>query len=259
MVPDRPKWEARGASNGRAVLRTNNGYRSTSAAPMLLGGRHLLAISSSGGGSSSAGASSSLPRPPRNTAAHAAPVRAPAAAHSERRERTLRSGDVTATSSALATSLSYKIRPDGKATVEGAGSAGPVRDFLGKLQLAWQIFFPDKPPELTPKDGAKQRLRMILVADRCGMSPSGLAEMKKNILSALEEFVDIESESQIDVSVSVEPDVGTIYCVAVPVKRVKPEAQMGFEDEVSVDGMRVVEWDPQDKESDPSSRFPMGC
>jgi septum formation topological specificity factor MinE len=98
---------------------------------------------------------------------------------------------------------------------------------------------------------------MILVADRCGMSPTGMAEMKKNILKALEEFVDIESEEQIDVSISLEPEVGTIYCVAVPVRRVKPEARAGFEGEA--DGLQVLEWDPSDKESDPSSRFPMGC
>lgn len=206
--------------------------------------------------------SSSLARP-RAAAARAVSARGalPAPAAGERpAQRTLRSGDVTATSSALGTSINYKIRPDGSARLErdpGPDGPAPVRDFLDKLRLAWQIFFPDKPPEVSPKDGAKQRLRMILVADRCGMSPTGLSEMKKNILRALEEFVDIESEEQIDVSISLEPEVGTIYCVAVPVRRVKPEARAGFEGEL--DGMQVVEWDPQDKESDPSSRFPMGC
>ncbi|KAI8474726.1 MAG: hypothetical protein J3K34DRAFT_383138 [Monoraphidium minutum] len=180
----------------------------------------------------------------------------------DRRERTIRSGDVTATSTALGTSINYKVRPDGSARLDrapgdGEAEVGPVRDFLDKLALAWSIFFPERPPEVSPKDGAKQRLRMILVADRCGMSPTGLAEMKKNILRALEEFVDIESEEQIDVSISLEPEVGTIYCVAVPVRRVKPEARMGFEGEI--DGMQVIEWDPENKESDPSSRFPMGC
>ncbi len=54
---------------------------------------------------------------------------------------------------------------------------------------------------------------MILVADRCGMSPAGLSEMKKTILRALEEYVDIESEQQIDVSISMEPQVcGTGLC-----------------------------------------------
>lgn len=53
------------------------------------------------------------------------------------------------------------------------------------------------------------------------------------------------------VSISLEPDLGTIYCVAVPVRRVKPEARFG--------AAAAAEWDPADKDSDPSSRFPMGC
>jgi cell division topological specificity factor MinE len=163
---------------------------------------------------------------------------------------------MTATSTALGTSINYKLKAD-SAGRPSAGP-GPVKEFVDKLWLAWNIFFPEKPPEVTPKDGAKQRLRMILVADRCGMSPTGLAEMKKNILKALEEFVDIDSEEQIDVSISLEPEVGTIYCVAVPVRRVKPEARAGLEGG-EIDGMAVLEWDPSDKESDPSSRFPMGC
>ncbi len=168
----------------------------------------------------------------------------------------MRSGDVTATSSAVATAINYKIRPGGGSA--GPNQKGPVKDFMDKLYLAWQIFFPERAAAVSPKDGAKQRLRMILVADRCGLSPSGLAEMKKNILRALEEFVDIESEEEIDVSISLEPDLGTIYCVAVPVRRVKPEARLGLEGG-GADGAAALEWDPSDKESDPSSRFPMGC
>jgi len=156
----------------------------------------------------------------------------------------------------VGTSINYKIKPPGSSGSAGADQ-GPVKDFVDKLRLAWQIFFPEKQPDLSPKDGAKQRLRMILVADRCGLSPSGLAEMKRNILRALEEFVDIESEEEIDVSISLEPDLGTIYCVAVPVRRVKPEARLGLEGEV--EGAEGLGWDPSDKESDPSSRFPMGC
>lgn len=45
--------------------------------------------------------------------------------------------------------------------------AGKVTDFLHKLQLAWRIFFPEQPREMSPKEEGKQRLRMILVADRC--------------------------------------------------------------------------------------------
>ncbi|KIY98225.1 chloroplast division site-determinant MinE [Monoraphidium neglectum] len=180
----------------------------------------------------------------------AATAAAPPGGRQRERTLTLGTGELTATSSAVGTSINYRIRRDGT-------GGGGVKDFLDKLWLVWQIFFPERQPDTTPKDGAKQRLRMILVADRCGLSPSGLSEMKKNILRALEEFVDIETEEEIDVSISIQPDLGTIYCVAVPVKRVKPEARMGLDG--GADGMDVFEWDPEDKESDPSSRFPMGC
>lgn len=32
--------------------------------------------------------------------------------------------------------------------------------------MAWRIFFPEQPRTLSPKEEGKQRLRMILVADR---------------------------------------------------------------------------------------------
>ncbi len=37
------------------------------------------------------------------------------------------------------------------------------------------------------------------VADRCGMDPSSLGELKKTIAKALQDFVDIESEESIEV------------------------------------------------------------
>lgn len=35
-----------------------------------------------------------------------------------------------------------------------------------QVQLAWRVFFPEQPKSMTPKEEGKQRLRMILVADR---------------------------------------------------------------------------------------------
>lgn len=48
----------------------------------------------------------------------------------------------------------------------GAPPSGPVGEFLHKLRLAWQVFFPKQPRVLSPKEEGKKRLRMILVADR---------------------------------------------------------------------------------------------
>lgn len=134
---------------------------------------------------------------------------------------------------------------------------GPITDFVGKIKLAWRIFFPERPAAVSPKDAVKQRLRMILVADRCGMSPASMTEMKKTICKALDEYVEIESEDRVHVNVTSEPDMGTVYYVAVPVKRVKAD-QRNFQDmEGSTDGIHM-EWDPENPESDPAGRFPYG-
>lgn len=134
-------------------------------------------------------------------------------------------------------------------------SDNPVTDFVSKLKLAWNIFFPEKQATMSPKEAGKQRLRMILVADRCGMSPASLSEMKRTIVKALSDFVDIESDADIEVSISTEPQLGTIYCVAIPISRVKPDAKIPAE--LDGDGV-TLEWDPDNFDSDPSGRFPMG-
>jgi septum formation topological specificity factor MinE len=163
-------------------------------------------------------------------------------------------------------------RPTGSATAGGL-------DFVTKLKMAWRIFFPERPTVVSPKEEGKQRLRMILVADRCGMSPAGLTDLKRTILRALGEYVDIDSEEQIDVSITMEPGLGTIYCVAVPVARVRPAARVKLAADGTLAGMTVVggdeteagegarpaggkddgDYNPEDWESDPSSRFPYGC
>jgi hypothetical protein len=78
----------------------------------------------------------------------------------------------------------------------------------------------------------------------------------------LQDFVDIEGEDGIEVSITSEPGLGTVYSVNIPIRRVKAESRFG---EVGFDGSGIapdgvtLEWDPQDFNSDPSSRFPMGC
>ena len=55
-----------------------------------------------------------------------------------------------------------------------------------QVRLAWNIFFPTQIKPATSKEEVKKRLRMVLVADRCGMSPASLTEMKKTIVTALQ-------------------------------------------------------------------------
>ena len=71
--------------------------------------------------------------------------------------------------------------------------------FIDKVKMAWRIFFPSQPKVETPKEEVKRRLKMVLVADRCGMTPASLEEMKKTIIKALQDYVDIEGEDGIEV------------------------------------------------------------
>lgn len=49
---------------------------------------------------------------------------------------------------------------------------GALTEFVRKLKAAWQIFFPPQPKSISPKEEGKNRLRMILVADRSAL-PAG--------------------------------------------------------------------------------------
>ena len=60
-------------------------------------------------------------------------------------------------------------------------------------------------------------------------------------------------------NISTDADLGTVYSVAVPIKRVKPVARVPMTtDDVDVDGI-TLRWDAEDKNSDPSDQFPYGC
>ncbi|GAX79851.1 hypothetical protein CEUSTIGMA_g7291.t1 [Chlamydomonas eustigma] len=157
----------------------------------------------------------------------------------------------------VASSISYSKR----AGVKGVKApVNAVDDFFFKVRLAWNIFFPPPVKTETSKEEVKKRLRMVLVADRCGMSPASLTEMKKTIVTALQEFVDIEAEDAIEVSISNDVQLGTVYSVNIPVRRVKPDSRFGsnLPEGQLAEGI-TLEWDPENWDSDPSSRFPMGC
>lgn len=102
--------------------------------------------------------------------------------------------------------------------------------FFDRLNLAWKILFPT--PALKRSSNAsiaKQRLKMILFSDRCAVSDEAKRMIVNNIVHALSDFVEIESRDKVQLSVSADTDVGTIYSVTVPVRRVKPEYQIADE------------------------------
>ncbi|CAH8327040.1 unnamed protein product [Eruca vesicaria subsp. sativa] len=98
--------------------------------------------------------------------------------------------------------------------------------FFDRLNIAWKIIFPSHASRRSSNARiAKQRLKMILFSDRCAVSDEAKRKIVNNIVHALSDFVEIESEEKVQLNVSTDGDIGTIYSVTVPVRRVKAEYQ----------------------------------
>ncbi|KAI3714298.1 hypothetical protein L1987_72895 [Smallanthus sonchifolius] len=98
--------------------------------------------------------------------------------------------------------------------------------FLKRLTLAWKILFPS--PSVIQNSNAniaKQRLKMILFSDRCAVSDEAKQKIVSNVVNALSDFVVIEPQDKVQLSVSTDPALGTVYSVTVPVRRVRAEYQ----------------------------------
>ena len=65
-------------------------------------------------------------------------------------------------------------------------------------------------------------------AARCGMNQSSLYEMKHSIVQVVSDYVELEGEDLVEVNVTMDEAMGTIYSVAMPVTRVKPQVQACF-------------------------------
>ncbi|KAL0420963.1 UNVERIFIED_CONTAM: Cell division topological specificity factor, chloroplastic [Sesamum latifolium] len=103
-------------------------------------------------------------------------------------------------------------------------------NFFERLNLAWKIIFPSPTSRKNSNANiAKQRLKMILFSDRCAVSDEAKQKILSNVVSALSDFVEIESQDKVQLSVSTDPDLGTIYSVTVPVRRVRSEYQIDDE------------------------------
>jgi hypothetical protein len=66
---------------------------------------------------------------------------------------------------------------------------------------------------------------MILFSDRCEVSDEAKKKIVEHVIEALSEFVEIESRDNVQVDISTDAGLGTVYSVTVPVRRVKPEYQ----------------------------------
>ncbi|XP_077230710.1 homologue of bacterial MinE 1 [Tasmannia lanceolata] len=119
--------------------------------------------------------------------------------------------------------------------------------FVERLSLAWKILFPSRTTRRSSNANiAKQRLKMILFSDRCEVSDEAKQKIVSNIVGALSDFVEIDSQDKIQLSVSTDPDLGTVYSVTVPVKRVKAEYQDYDED---YRGITSIEYKDRGEES----------
>ncbi|CAL9173714.1 unnamed protein product [Musa hybrid cultivar] len=103
--------------------------------------------------------------------------------------------------------------------------------FFDRLGLAWKLLFPTtKARRNTNARIAKQRLKMILFSDRCSISDEAKQKIVGNIIEALSKFVEIDSQDKVQLNMSTDTDLGTVYSVTVPVQRVLPEHQDSEED-----------------------------
>lgn len=108
---------------------------------------------------------------------------------------------------------------------DGFSGEGKEESFLERLARAWAILFPMKSSSTSNASIAKQRLKMILISDRCSVNDDAKRRIVTNIVGALSDFVEIESEEKVQLNVTSDPDLGTVYSVTVPVRRVRPQYQ----------------------------------
>eukprot|EP00271_Cylindrocystis_brebissonii_P005986 TRINITY_DN18479_c0_g1_i1.p1 TRINITY_DN18479_c0_g1~~TRINITY_DN18479_c0_g1_i1.p1 ORF type:complete len:275 (+),score=26.71 TRINITY_DN18479_c0_g1_i1:42-866(+) len=134
-------------------------------------------------------------------------------------------------------STPFATRTEDAAGIEASHDESPELSFLEKLAKAWSILFPPKARDPSAAEIARERLRLVLYTDRCDVSPEIRKKLRENILKAISTYVEIESEEEVRLNVSKDPDLGSVYSVTVPVRRVKPEFQEawgegGFRDRV---------------------------
>jgi septum formation topological specificity factor MinE len=115
-------------------------------------------------------------------------------------------------------------------------------NFFERLNLAWKIVFPSATSRQTSNARvAKQRLKMILFSDRCAVSDEAKRKIVDSIVRALSDFVEIESQDKVQLSVSADSDIGTVYSVTVPVRRVKTEYQDTEENIASITNIEYLD------------------
>lgn len=86
-------------------------------------------------------------------------------------------------------------------------------------------------------------------------------------MQAVQQYVEVSPEQNVSFTINTHPELGTVCSVDVPVRRVRTQAMSAVERQAALErgeinddeDDNVPEWREDDMNSDPSSRFPMGC
>ena len=101
----------------------------------------------------------------------------------------------------------------------------PVLNFIKNFQK--------KDKEITSKQAAKDRLKLVLMQDRASVSPDFFEMMKKEIIDVIKKYIEIDEESlEVELTRGVEVGLeGPALYANIPIKNVKPVAPKSENDE----------------------------
>ena len=101
----------------------------------------------------------------------------------------------------------------------------PVLNFIKNFQK--------KDKEITSKQAAKDRLKLVLMQDRASVSPDFFEMMKKEIIDVIKKYIEIDEESlEVELTRGVEVGLeGPALYANRPIKNVKPVAPKSENDE----------------------------
>ena len=101
----------------------------------------------------------------------------------------------------------------------------PVLNFIKNFQK--------KDKEITSKQAAKDRLKLVIMQDRASVSPDFFEMMKKEIIDVIKKYIEIDEESlEVELTRGVEVGLeGPALYANIPIKNVKPVAPKSENDE----------------------------
>ena len=101
----------------------------------------------------------------------------------------------------------------------------PVLNFIKNFQKKYK--------EITSKQAAKDRLKLVLMQDRASVSPDFFEMMKKEIIDVIKKYIEIDEESlEVELTRGVEVGLeGPALYANIPIKNVKPVAPKSENDE----------------------------